>query len=225
VGDFLGDLFNEGGVLDSGPSPRPFGILGNYTQARDGRLALSLGGDTPGVGSGHHSLLSVFGDLEFAPQTTISVLPFEQYTPTIGAELVVLAWEGLRLGRALVKTDPWFAEQGVIFRAEWTADSLVLTAKAFAPGDFNGDGVLNGLDIPGFKSALADTLGWQTATGLDADLLGDFNGDGVLNGLDIPGFKSALAGGNTPEPGTLVLAAMGLLTVLRRRRRSNPLSS
>lgn len=61
-------------------------------------------------------------------------------------------------------------------------------------GDFSGDGALNGLDIPQFKSALADPRAWQRRTGRSAVSLGDFNDDGAFNGLDIPDFKRALAG-------------------------------
>ena len=74
-----------------------------------------------------------------------------------------------------------------------TTDAAVITINV--KGDFNGDGAVNGLDIPGFKAALADPAGWQASTGRDPNAIGDFNGDGTFNGLDIPGFKSALAGG------------------------------
>ena len=71
----------------------------------------------------------------------------------------------------------------------------VATIVPLVKGDFNGDGAVNGLDIPGFKAALANPAGWQASTGRDPNAVGDFNGDGTFNGLDIPGFKSALAGG------------------------------
>lgn len=72
------------------------------------------------------------------------------------------------------------------------AATLYIEDNDVVLGDFNDDGALNGLDIPGFKDALADKDAWESATGRDADLIGDFNGDEVFNGLDIPGFKAAL---------------------------------
>ena len=91
-------------------------------------------------------------------------------------------------------------------------------------GDFNGDGAMNGLDIPGFKAALADPDAWIDPAGLErnADRLGDFNFDGSINGLDIPGFKQALAGSPqaVPEPGSMVLVAAGALLLNRRRNAS-----
>ena len=85
-------------------------------------------------------------------------------------------------------------------------------------GDFNGDGALNGLDIPDFKTALGDSANWIVATHRDADVIGDFNGDGVFNGLDIPGFKDALGGSTVPEPATVLLTITSLTAALKRRR-------
>ena len=87
-------------------------------------------------------------------------------------------------------------------------------------GDFDGNAVLDGLDIPDFKEALADPAAWDDASGRYADILGDFNGDGVMNGLDIPGFKAALAQTtpSVPEPATVVLVALGAIGIARRRR-------
>ena len=86
-------------------------------------------------------------------------------------------------------------------------------------GDFNNDGAINGLDIPGFKDALADPAEWTYNFGREADRLGDFNGDGAFNGLDIPGFKNALAGAAVPEPATVLLLTAGTMALARRRRR------
>ena len=69
-----------------------------------------------------------------------------------------------------------------------------LTSGIETPGDFSGDGAVNGLDIPPFKEALSDPDGWAARTRRDPHAVGDFNGDGVFNGLDIPRFKSALEG-------------------------------
>jgi hypothetical protein len=94
-----------------------------------------------------------------------------------------------------------------------------LSASAVLLGDFDGNGALNGLDIPEFKSALADPAGWWAANpeAWPPDTIGDFNGDGVLNGLDIPLFKNALSGTAIPEPVTTMLL-VGAMAVLVRRR-------
>jgi hypothetical protein len=84
-------------------------------------------------------------------------------------------------------------------------------------GDMDANGAVNGLDIPDFKAALADTALWEANTGRLAAVLGDMNGDGALNGLDIPGFKSALAGAAVPEPATVGVLVLGAIGVMRRR--------
>jgi hypothetical protein len=73
-------------------------------------------------------------------------------------------------------------------------DAFVARVIGITPGDFNDDGIMNSLDIPDFKSALADTQSWESATGRSAAALGDFNNDTVFNSLDIAAFKAALSG-------------------------------
>ena len=91
---------------------------------------------------------------------------------------------------------------------------FILTS--YAMGDMNFDGVCNGLDIPGFTTALSDADAWQASTGLDPHTIADFNGDGVLNGLDLPAFKDEISGAAVPEPSTLFL--LGIVTLFIRRR-------
>ena len=105
--------------------------------------------------------------------------------------------------------------------AEWVGYvDMVIPDVSLVVGDFDGNGVVNGLDIPDFKSALADPGAWA-ADNPDLphpDDLGDFDGNGTFNGLDIPGFKDTLAGAAVPEPLTLMLLSIGAAGLLRRRR-------
>lgn len=103
-------------------------------------------------------------------------------------------------------------------------------APAYAPGDVNFDGVVNGLDIAQVASH------WLQS----GPVLGDANGDGVVNGLDIaliashwlqasPPFPPPSFGGGSgaavPEPSSSLLAFVGIaclawIRVRRSRARS-----
>jgi hypothetical protein len=107
---------------------------------------------------------------------------------------------------------------GLRFQDNLNALDVVPCMPTLVIGDFDGNGVVNGLDIPDFKAALADPAGWAAATGRDPHMIGDFDCNGAFNGLDIPGFKAALAGAAIPEPATLALMAVAVGGLLRRRR-------
>ena len=108
------------------------------------------------------------------------------------------------------------------FRSSYDATAVVHAGDDFlgvVPGDFDGNGALNGLDIPDFKAALADADGWAAAhpERVHPDWLGDFDGNGSFNGLDIPGFKNALAATAVPEPASVALMALALAAAVRHR--------
>jgi subtilisin-like proprotein convertase family protein len=84
-------------------------------------------------------------------------------------------------------------------------------------GDFNGDGVMNSLDIADFKLALSDGPAWDANTGRNSTELGDFNLDGLFNSLDITMFKDAL-GQSSPA----VASATRAVTPLAIPRRNPP---
>jgi len=68
--------------------------------------------------------------------------------------------------------------------ATWTGDSVNITSVL--PGDANGDGNVNALDITKVERIIA---------GLDAETLGaDANQDGNVNALDITKAERIIAG-------------------------------
>ena len=99
-------------------------------------------------------------------------------------------------------------------------NAAVIRAEGILMGDFDGNGAVNGLDIPGCTDALGDPNLWAVNNPdmPHPDSLGDFDFNGAFNGLDIPGFKAKLGGSAVPEPGTLSLLALGAVGLLRRRR-------
>jgi hypothetical protein len=92
---------------------------------------------------------------------------------------------------------------------------------ATVPGDFNGDGRADQLDLDIWKA----NAGVMSDATLD---MGDATGDGAVNLLDLDVWKAATAtvsGGSAagvPEPGTLAMLAAGVLGLVgygwRRRR-------
>ena len=61
--------------------------------------------------------------------------------------------------------------------SDWTYDVVVTAAASQIPGDANGDGVVNQLDLNAvIDNWQANGVGWAG---------GDFNGDGVVNQLDL----------------------------------------
>jgi hypothetical protein len=104
--------------------------------------------------------------------------------------------------------------------------SLIIKAIGNASGpDFNGDGVVNGLDLAIWQQHVG-TIGGATV------LDGDANGDGRVDGQDFllwqqhlgpfPGAGSGSGfanGASVPEPTAIAMVLMGGLAWLPRRRR------
>jgi hypothetical protein len=74
--------------------------------------------------------------------------------------------------------------QAVEITASWVGDTVTVTSVI--PGDANGDGVVNALDITKLERVIA---------GLDAETPGsDANVDGSINALDITKTEMIIAG-------------------------------
>ena len=101
----------------------------------------------------------------------------------------------------------------------WLDDgSSTVTVKPTYAGDFNIDGVVDGLDLNVWKSNFGAGTAWP---------MGDVNYDGVVNGLDLdlckanfglPQLSAISQGGSAivgvPEPSTLALLAAAMIGLL-----------
>jgi T5SS/PEP-CTERM-associated repeat protein len=113
------------------------------------------------------------------------------------------------------------AAPGNNWRLDYTAQSVILkyvAAPAFS-GDFNGDGVVNTLDLQILQGNFGLASGATPAMG-DADGDGDVDGqDFVIWQRTIGPVPAVPAVGTVPEPGALGLAAVALACGCWRRRR------
>ncbi|MBA7711256.1 hypothetical protein ES703_120211 [subsurface metagenome] len=70
--------------------------------------------------------------------------------------------------------------------AIWIGDSVHVVTSVVLPGDANGDGMVNNLDVTKVERII---VGWDTeTTGADADQ------DGVVNSLDITRVERIIIG-------------------------------
>jgi hypothetical protein len=150
------------------------------------------------------------------PKYNLGVTPWDDGAESPGSTVTVTGNPSRVASQEFTRL--WIKSDSPNAAGHFFIDNLAL--ESFLTGDFDGNGAVNGLDIPDFKAALADPQGWADANPdlPHPDLLGDFDFNGAFNGLDIPGFKDTLAGTAVPEPTTTILVALGALGLVRRRR-------
>jgi autotransporter-associated beta strand protein len=122
-----------------------------------------------------------------------------------GVSLAAGVWGAVGSGAAF--TSPLITGAGLL---------QVSTFVAPIPGDFNGDGFVDGADLTVWSGNFGAT-GVGTAEG-DAD------GDGLVDGADFliwqQNFTSPVGAAAVPEPATLALVSVALATLVGVRRRS-----
>jgi hypothetical protein len=87
----------------------------------------------------------------------------------------------------------------------------------FSRGDFNGDGRVDGADIPAMLTALTNLAQFKANNGLTDDqlrTLGDIDSDGKITNADVQAFLTLLSSGAAmqfvPEPASWILASLAL---------------
>ena len=163
----------------------PTGILsigGDYTQLAFAKLAVDVGG----TDSGQFDQLVVDGNVALAG--TLDLSSVDGYVMGAGDTFDIITANSItgEFDTVLMPED-WTAE--VVY-----SDSAVrLQVQISLPGDANGNGEVNNLDIMPFALALfnrpAYVLMYPT---IEPNEVLDMNGDGRFNNLDIAGFAAAL---------------------------------
>ena len=120
-------------------------------------------------------------------------------------------------GFGTVTGDPWVIEGTWLLLSSTALGQFAVVT----PGDVNGDGNVDNLDITPFVYALTSGQGAFEAQYPDGAYWGaDCHQDGNVDNLDISPFVDLLTSGGqaAPEPATMMLLVVGSLALLRRRR-------
>ena len=202
-----GDLTNTSATVAPGTSPGTLTVGGNFSQAAGGTLAIELAG----TAAGEFDVLEVLGSAGLGGTLDVT----ELYTPG-GAD----AWTILTAVGGITGGFDTITAGYQVALANSDTELVLSLSGALLPGDANGDGCVDDLDL----TALA--VHWQQSTNLWED--GDFNGDGIVDDLDLTalavnwqqgcGGGGSLAAANVPEPATLSLMAFAGVAIFRRRR-------
>jgi T5SS/PEP-CTERM-associated repeat protein len=213
----LGDLAIAGGTLAPRDSDGYTVIDGNYVQTGGAILEIGIGGTTIPA----HDHLNIGGSSTLGGLLQISLL--DGFVPDAASAFVILnSMEGLSgsfnniaHGSRLLTADglgSFLVNYGS--QSTYGANSVVLSnfAQPLIPGDYDGDGDVNG----------ADLAVWEESFGVG--LQGDGNGDGVTDGADFLFWQrqlGATAPGNptapVPEPAGLALALASIMALRRVR--------
>ena len=207
-----GNLTNTSATVAPGNSPGTLTVTGDFSQAGGGTLAIELAGTS----DGEFDVLEVVGMASLGGSLDIT----ELYTPG-GAD----TWTILTAGGGITGTFDQITAGYQVALANGDTELVLSLSGALLPGDANGDGCVDDLDL----TALA--VHWQQSTNLWEN--GDFNGDGIVDDLDLTAlavnwqqgcggggnFADAVAAANVPEPASALVMLLGFAGVARRRGR------
>jgi hypothetical protein len=224
------DTVNNAGVIDISPESSIVQFLSDLNNT--GTIQLTLGGRQSG--NGHIAVgedLSLAGTLDvriFDPGVT-GTIPLQ---PQLGDAFELFSAAGELTGIFNTQILPptpvgsdWFVDYNYL---QDTVTLRLFDLTTVIGADFNGDGIVDATDLGIWQIFFGITSGASVLQG-DADGDGDVDGDDLVVIVDqlggpgmVPSVVAALPSSTPsstaiPEPGTVGLAAIGLLALLVRR--------
>lgn len=223
VNRFEGDLTNLGGSLAPGSESAAGAtiVTEDYNQHSDGKLAIDVGGLSPG---GTHDLVNVLGDASLDGLLELSLT--NSFTPDASDVFTILAadtltgfFDNINSGQRLDTADglgSFVVNYGI--GSAFDETRIVLSdfeSSGLLPGDYNDDGVVDAADYTVWRNSLDAPAG---------TLLNDVDG-GVIGAAQYETWKDnyGTTSGNgpanaVPEPMTLtLLALLGIMSLGRKR--------
>ncbi|MEM6331373.1 MAG: retropepsin-like aspartic protease, partial [Planctomycetota bacterium] len=200
-GEIPGQVENNGGVVAPGVGVGTLEIVGRFSAAATGTLAIEIGGLLAGA---EHDQLRVDGGVALGGTLEVSLVDLGAglFAPVAGDQFTILtASEGLGGEFASLDLPADFAWD-VLYNA--TSVELVVLGPAGLPGDFNADGRVDGADYAAWRNApqlyAADALQtWRANFGATRD-------------------TPAAASAPEPAAACLLAAPIALLAACRRPR-------
>lgn len=196
-----------------GASPANVSFGGDVAFDSSSSLAIELGGNTPGT---QYDRLTIAGDATIGGALDVSLI--NGFLPAIGSSFQILSAAGGITGQFSSSSLPELPGRGWRLNYQPTAVSLSVVLA----GDYNNDGRVDAADYTRWR----DTLG-QTGAALAAD----GNGNGQIDNADYNIWKAnfgqtagAASLAPVPEPQSLVLLALALLTSIAHPRRTGRFS-
>jgi len=216
TGIFNGNLLNQGGTLSPGHSAGLTTVVGNYTQQAAGSLEIEIGG----LSAFDNDLVNVIGTASLSGQLDLALI--NGFSPGAGQTFSIMqattltgTFGNVANGQRVTTIDDLGSFQvhygtGSTFNPnQIVIDNFVANSL---PGDFNHNGVVDAADYNLWRKLDLGPAAYNTWR--------------QYFGRTAAGGPGSGAGNAIPEPGAIVLVAVGLLSLCSRRpqRRGGPTS-
>jgi hypothetical protein len=207
VGQFIGDLTNQGGALAPGHSAGQTTITGNYTQQAGGSLQIELGGTTQ---STQYDFVSVAGAALLAGQLQLALI--NGFVPALGDQFIVFdaltlngTFANVGNGQRLITPDG-IGSFVVNYGSASPFDPTQVVLNSFLlAGDFDLNGTVDAADYVVWRKGLGSIY-------VDNDYNIWKSNFGRTAGTGSTAFVSQ-ASIAVPEPAGPVLVALAALTI------------